>query len=198
MLPEHIDEDGRYQVLADETRGLYLLLVTADMLERPVPFTPLWAIPCGDYETYLALRRWLSVRRDRWQGWGELAEALGHEAFDRHMRALIGAEPLQHAIATVVQNTHDPLELLLGEQVESVAGRGVEILYRHRFASADARAGFDRWFGTRRNFLAVEELLKVGYARGTRALGALLDELAAQPTPKRQRRRGRRHARAAA
>jgi hypothetical protein len=62
MLPEYIDQNEHYRILCDDRRGFWTLLVSADMLGRGVPFTPLWAQECTDEATLACLCRWLDVR----------------------------------------------------------------------------------------------------------------------------------------
>ena len=191
MLLTHIDPNARHTFAADRRNGFHLLFVTTDMLKQSY-FEPHWVREAGDERSFAALLRWTSVRRDQWQAWGRLAEAIGREAFYQHMRDLMTAEPIAECTGTVVQRQDDIREIVLGEMLAGTDGVVIEELYRHRFASAAARDRFYDWFYTDRNCDSVAALLQIGYNQGTAALGRALDALAddgaAQPGGKKSRK----------
>lgn len=181
MLPAIIDRNEHFQIILDDTRGFHALLVTADQLGGSNPMVPLWVGTCLDSATLSALARWLGFRRDQWQGWGMLADRIGHKAFAQHMHEMIVAEPLENVVGTTMTLQADPREVTIGEQLQDSFRMRTELIYRHRFVSAAMRNRFDRWLHTGDNFHALEGLVHLAYSQGTKALGLELDRLAAAP-----------------
>ncbi len=175
MFLQTIDAQDRHQVLIDDRNGFYLLF--ADMREVGLdrPFTPHWVAETADRGTLEAATRWFARRRDRWQAWGALAEAVGHATFDRHMRSLIAADPFENVVGSFVHIADDPCEILLGEVLEGPHGARQEVLYRHRFEHAAARRRFCAWFDADRNFQRLDAIVALGYQKGAVAVAAALD-----------------------
>lgn len=192
MLTSYIAQDEFYKFVIDRRSGLRIVFTSQEMMERKGQVEPLWHREAGDQRSFEALIRWAGVRRAKWQIWGELAETIGRDAFYQHMRDLMAAEPVVECTGTVVQRQEDPCELVMGEMMHGITGIQVEELYRHRFASPQARDSFYDWFFTDRNCGLAAALLQIGYSHGTSALGDALDEIAAQggkPLSRAERRR---------
>lgn len=192
MLPTHIEENEFYTFAVDQRRGHHVVFATQEMMTRNGSVEPLWHREAGDERSLRALRRWVGVRRDRWQEWGRLAECIGTAAFYQHMRDLMAAEPVEECTGTVVQHGDDPQEIILGEMMHGLRGVHIETLYRHRFVSPAARSSFFDWFYTDRNCDLAAGLLQVAYSKGTAELGRRLDELVAdlqKPLSRAERRR---------
>lgn len=197
MLPPFIDNTERYRFVIDRRNTLCIVFATQAMLEANGPVTPLWHREAGDARSLDALIRWVAVRRDRWQEWGRLAEALGAEAFYAHMRERMAVEPIAERTATIVQRQDDPNEILIGEMMHGPQGLFVEPLYVHRFATPEALAAFYDWFNAEQNYQDVEGLVRVAFGEGTAVLGGILDKIAASTGSAITRAERRRRAKAA-
>ncbi|MFD1033542.1 hypothetical protein ACFQ15_02660 [Sphingomonas hankookensis] len=180
MFLQTIDMHDRHQVLIDDRTSLYLLFADTHEVGLGRPFTPHWVAEMADRRTLEAATRWFARRRDRWQAWGALARAVGHATFDRHMRALIAADPFENVVATFVHIADDPCEILLGEVLEGPHGTRQEVLYRHRFKHAAARRRFCTWFDADRNFERIDAIVALGYEKGAVAVAAAIDDIASE------------------
>jgi len=198
MLQAHIEENEKYSFVVDRRDRLMIVLVTQDMLTVQGAVEPLWHREAGDDRSLNALLRWVAVRRARWQEWGALAQAIGRSAFYMHMRDLMAAEPVSEVVGTVVQPQEDPCEIAMGEMTQGPAGMCIEVLYRHRFSTDQARNNFFDWFYMDENHKLAEALLQIGYCEGTSALGEALDQIAARASEPLSRAERRRRAKAIA
>ena len=195
MIPARINADAeQHFFLRDERNGFHVVFVSREA-KKQNPFMPHWVGPCGDKESLDAMVRWMAVRRDQWQAWGELAEHIGGQAFAKHMDTLLKSEPLVRVEAALIQRQDDPTKVGIGEMTYGPAGTRLEILHVHRFQSETACEAFHDWFNTGKNHRQVGAIVEVAYSLGTDELGATLDEIAAEhlATPKRAprgRRRG--------
>ncbi len=175
MFLQTIDMHDRHQVLIDDRTSFYLLFADTREVGLGRPFTPHWVGEMADRRTLEAATRWFARRRDCWQAWGALAQAVGHAAFNRHMTALIAADPFENVVASFVHFADDPCEILLGEMLEGPHGTRQEVLYRHRFEHAAARTRFCTWFEADRNFERIDAIVALGYQKGAVAVAATLD-----------------------
>lgn len=204
MIPARIDADTEnHTFLRDERAGFHLVFVSRESRKQN-PFTPHWVGTCGNGESLEAMVRWMAVRRDQWQAWGELAERIGPQAFAKHMDDLLKAEPLVRVEGALIQRQDDPTQLGLGEMLTGPKGVRLEVLHVHTFRSAEACQAFHDWFHSGRNHQTAGALLSIAYSAGTDELGAALDDIAAErlatPTraPRGRRRGGRSRQRALA
>jgi hypothetical protein len=188
MLPINIEEDETYKFVVNRERSLCIVFARPEMTIVNGPVEALWHREAADERSLRALIRWAGVRRARWQDWGRLAEEIGREAFYQHMRDLMATEPPAECTGTVVQREDDPQEIVMGEMMHGAAGIHVEELYRHRFPSSAARDAFYDWFCTGRNCDLAADLLQIGFSQGTAALGEVLNEIAAGPLGRAERR----------
>ena len=198
MLPTYIEVNEKYRFVIDNRNSLCVIFATQAMMNAKVPTEPLWHREAGNDESMRALVRWVGIRRAHWQEWGRLAEAIGRDAFYRHMHDLMTAEPPALCTGTVVQRQADPREIAIGEMMHGPAGLHLEMLCRHRFASPAACDRFYEWFLTDRNCDLADPLLQIAYSQGTAALGQVLDELATDGAKPLSRAERRRQAKAAA
>lgn len=183
MLPKKIDYDGPY-VFKGAPDRLHIVFASREaFLETPVK--ALWAREVANLRTLLALQRWVAVRRDLWEDWGRLAETDNRDAIVAHMEKLLAEQPIGEVMGTIVRRIDGDDRLIsLGEMVFGAGGLRMEELYRHRFATAQARDRFLDWFHTGDNMQAAEELVHVGFCLGTDAVGRALDRIAVE-MPKR-------------
>lgn len=177
MFLQTIDAHDRHQVLIDDRNGFYLLFADTHVVGLGRPFTPHRVGEMADRRTLEAAVRWFARRRDRWQAWGALAKAVGYATFDRHMRALIAAEPFETVSGTFVHIAEDPCEILLGEVLDGPNGTRQDVLHQHRFTSAAARRRFCTWFDADRNFEQIGAIVLLGYQTGAVAVAAALDDI---------------------
>lgn len=199
MLQDRIDNDEHYRILIDHRNPLRIVLATQAMLEAKGPVEPLWDREAGDARSMAALLRWVAIRRDRWQEWGQLAEALGPAAFYQHMRERMDAEPPAECIGTMVTRLDDAHEIAISESMHGPHGLFYQPLYVHRFVSPGARDRFYDWMYCDDNIHAVDALARLGYADGALALGKALDRIAEdRPAGNRAERRRRAKAEAKA
>ena len=180
MFLQTIDEHERHQLLIDDRNGFYLLFADTHEIGLGRPFTPHWVREMADGRTLEAATRWFARRRDRWQAWGALAQAVGHAAFDRHIATLLAADPLEAVVGSIVHIAEDPCEILLGEMLEGPHGTRQEMLYRHRFESAAARGRFCAWFDVDCNIERTDAIVALGYRKGAGAVATALDEIASE------------------
>jgi hypothetical protein len=197
MLPTHIENEN-YRFVIYNRNPLCILFASQAMINARVPTESLWHREAANKESMRALARWVGVRRASWQEWGRLAEAIGRDAFYRHMHDLMIAEPPALCTGTVVQRQDDPREIAMGEVTHGASGMRFEVLYRHRFASPAASDRFYDWFLTDRNCDLADSLLQIAYSKGTAALGKILDDLAAETAKPLNGAERRRRAKAAA
>lgn len=192
MLLSHIDNTEPYRFVIDRRNTLCIVFATQAMLEFNGPVAPLWHREAGNAQSLDALIRWVAVRRDRWQEWGRLAEALGREEFYQHMRQRMEAEPPALCTGTVVQCQDDPVEVMFGGMMHGPQGLFLEPLYTHRFASPEARDSFYGWLWSDGNHELADSLVHIAFTAGTAELGRELDRIAADPKPlsRAERRRG--------
>lgn len=191
MLPSYIDNTEPYRFVIDRRNTLCIVFATQAMLTTNGPVVPLWHREAGDARSLNVLIRWIAVRRDRWQEWGRLAEALGAEGFYAHMRERMAAEPIAECTGTVVKRRDDPVEILISDLMHGPHGIFLEPLYLHRFATPEAREAFYDWFLAGDNHESIEALVGVAFSDGTAVVGALLDRLA-ETAPAPLKRAGRR------
>ncbi|KQN92144.1 hypothetical protein ASE90_05295 [Sphingomonas sp. Leaf67] len=178
MIPHTIDPATEtYFFKMSALRGHHMLFVTQAM-ETQNPCTPLWVGACPDERSLNAFARWLAVRRDEWAAWGRQVESTGYEAFDRYLRARIGAEPYGEADATIVRIAQGSREVIIGQSVSGPFGYGEEMLYRHVFRTPKARKRFLAWLDRDGSLSRMHELVALAFHRGTAALGEALDEIA--------------------
>lgn len=192
MLQDRIDNSEQYRILIDHRNPLCIVLASQAMLEADGPVDPLWHREAGDARSMDALLRWMAIRRDRWQEWGQLAESLGRPAFYAHMRERMEIEPPAECIGTMVTRLDDAHEIAISESMHGPQGLFYQLLYVHRFKSADARDRFYEWLYSDDNIHAVDALAQLGYADGAIALGKALDRIVAvKPAGNRAERRRR-------
>ena len=196
MLMNHIDEDEKYQFVANTGDRLHLVFATRETIEQVGRVKmPLWSREAGDDRTLRAMVRWAAQHRAQWQEWGRLAEAIGHDGFREHIDRLWAEEPPALTLGETVTVDEDPAVLVLGEMVDGPDHHRFQTLYAHRFPSAEIRTRFLTWFYAGRNSDVIQQLVGIAYAQGTAALGAVLNDLAANAAAgkaPRGRRRGRR------
>lgn len=204
MIPRRIDADAEnHFFLRDERQGFHLVFVSREA-KKQNPFMPHWVGPCGNAESLEAMVRWMAVRRDQWQAWGELAERIGHQAFARHMDDLLKAEPLVRVEAALIQRQADPTQIGIGEMTAGPDGMRLEVLHVHTFRSVEACDAFHDWFNSGGHHELTADLVGLAFACGTDELDAVLDDIAAdwleQPrrAPRGRRRGGRGRQRAMA
>ncbi|WP_164518856.1 hypothetical protein [Sphingomonas sp. ABOLG] len=193
MFLQTIDAHDRHQVLIDDRNGFYLLFADTHEVGLGRSFTPHWVGEMADRRTLEAAVRWFARRRDRWQAWGALAKAVGHATFDRHMRALIAAEPFETVSGTFVHIAEDPCEILLGKVLDGSNGTRQDVLHQHRFTSAAARQRFCTWFDADRNFEQIGAIVLLGYQTGAVAVATALDDIARDAAAAGVRARRKRH-----
>lgn len=153
------DNDEHYRILIDNRNPLRILLATQAMLRWPDPSPP-WHREAGDAGSMDALLRWVAIRRDRWQEWGQLAEDLGPSAFYQHMRERTEAEPPAECIDTMVTRLDAAHEIAIPESMHGPQGPFHQPLYVHRFASSAARDRFYDWMYSDDNGNAVDALAR--------------------------------------
>lgn len=193
MLLPHIDNTEHYLIISHR-ESFSLRLVTQTMLKQTSRVDALWHRVAGDTASFDALLRWCAIRRDRWQEWGQIAEALGRDTFAEHMRERMDAEPVGVCLGTLVRRMADPREILLSDAMQGPQGMFEEPLATHRFASPTVRDRFFEWLFTDDNIDQLNSLSSLGYREGAVALGKSLDEIAATPaapSPANRRRRSR-------
>ncbi len=192
FLPRSIGEHEPVDFMLDDRgQGFNLLFVTAAMMTQS-PFTPMWVVDCRDRETLHAVARWAAVRRQRWADWATLFATLGSRHFDVYMRQLLADEPAMHVTATKMRFDDRANEVVFSQILEN--GRNVrsEEVVRHRFASADEFNTFRRWLNADGIAEGAEQLVSLAFAKGTKAFGATLDELARPKMSKALSRQQRR------
>lgn len=179
MLPVSLDDNEIYEVLSDNRQGFNLVLVHKEMPEGAAVLKPLWVFPCGDQRSLDAASHWCLVRRALWESWGALAEEQGSNALRDHMAELMAQEPIGEVVGTIVQADREPRVLNLGELLMTADGCQKQILYRHRFSTPGKRKRFFDWFGRNMNNGSSERLMDLGTQRGTAAIAASLEQIAA-------------------
>jgi len=200
MLQDRIDNTEPYRIVIDGNTPLRLVLASQAMLEQGGMIEPLWHRDAGDIRSFNALLNWTAIRRDRWQEWGQLAEALGRPAFYQHMRERMEIEPVAECIGTMVTRLDDAQEIAISESMHGPNGLFYQPLYVHRFESSAARDRFYDWMYSDENVSAIDALTILGYADGAIALGDALDRIASVPTvgARAERRRRSKETRKAA
>lgn len=181
MLPTAIDCNERFRFLTDTRQGHYLLFATTEMITQQGGRAPLWHMECADQKSVEAALRWVEFRRDQWPAWGAMVTTKGFNTFRKHLAKLMKKEPIEAVLAGVVQKLADPCEIALGH----LLGRGdnlrTDIVYRHRFATAEVRRRFFKWFNRGLESSKADELIAIGFKSGTTALSEALDDIAGDP-----------------
>ena len=189
MIQAYIDKNVQHEFQRDDKYGCHMVFVSQDMLNSGTVFNPHWAREFGNLESRQAMCRWTSHRRDQWQAWGELAEAIGRDAFYKHMEQMMAAEPPELVRGNIIQRCDDDTDVILGEMLQSQQGRiRMEELHRHRFADAATRDRFYEWLYAGDVNLLSRCLVNMIYSEGTAAVSEALDAAAANWKPKRRRR----------
>ncbi len=179
MLVPKIDDNEPYRFFIDDHNPLRLVLATSAMLDATEPMEPLWQREAGDARSFLALSRWIFLRRDRWPEWGQLAENLGRKFINQHMRKRMELEPICENVGASVASKDHPDEVVFYDNFHGPQGLFAEPIATHRFATPSARAQFFEWLYTDENILVLNNLAEIAYLHGTVALGEMLDKLAA-------------------
>lgn len=182
MLPTSIDCNERFKFLTDTSQGYYLLFATSEMLSQRGGTAPLWHMECADQSSMDAALRWVEIRRDLWPAWGAMVITKGFPTFRKHLAKLMKKEPIEAVCACVVQKLADPCELALGQLLGGNLGVRTEIVYRHRFATVEARDRFFKWFNRNLDSSKLDELVAVGFKSGTTQLSDALDDIAGDPS----------------
>lgn len=182
MLPTSIDYNERFKFLTDTRQGHYLLFATTEMLSQSGGRAPLWHMECADQRSMEAALRWVEIRRSEWPTWGAMVTTKGFPFFRRHIAKLMKRQPIEAVLACVVQKLVDPCEVGIGQLLGGDSGVRTEIVYRHRFATAEARKRFFSWFNRNLDSSKVDELLAVGFKSGTTGLADALDDIAGDPS----------------
>lgn len=180
MLPNSIDCNERFKFLTDTRQGYYLLFATAEMLAQTGGRAPLWHMECADRNSMDAALRWVEIRRNLWPAWGAMITKKGFEPFRKHLAKLMRKEPIELILASVVKKLADPCEIALGQLMDGTRGVRTEIIYRHRFATAEARNRFFKWFVP--DMMKIDDVIAVGFNSGTTALSEALDDIANDPS----------------
>ena len=128
-----------------------------------------------------AALRWVEIRRDRWPAWGAMITTKGFSTFRKYLAKLMKNEPIEAVIGSVVQSLADPCEIALGQLLDGSKGIRTEIVYRHRFATAEARRRFFKWFTRTFSSANLDPLIEIGFKSGTTALSDALDDIAGDP-----------------
>lgn len=182
MLPRIIDNTEKYSFMASRNGRLSIGFASAEAFARVGEIPVLWAQEVPDERTLLAMLRWVAVRRHLWDAWGRLAEAVGQQAFGRHMERLLTENPIGEVTGTLVHKVEDDdRAIVLGEVLSTRTGLKTDQLYRHRFGSTLARQRFFDWLYTSDNLSAAEELVLIGFNMGTDAVAEALETIAALP-----------------
>lgn len=138
---------------------------------------PVWQHETPTVRLLDAMIRWLSLRRDRWDAWGRLAELVGPPAIVKHMRQEMAAEPVATRPCTVIQYPDDPTYLLIGEMTHGAHGFAVQPLHQHRFATAAARERFRNWLDMSGDE-GLDALLRGTLLAGATSVAAAIDRIA--------------------
>ncbi len=181
MLSKIIDNNvTKYLFMASPDR-LSLVFARRTAFAQENPVQALWVRAVADTRTLLSLQRWVAVRRDMWEVWGRLAEAVGPASIVSHMEKLLDESPVGEVTGTIVhRDESDACVLSLGETLFGHGGLQMEELYRHRFASPEMGDRFFEWFYTGDNMGAAEVLVHIGFNAGTDAVGELMDRIAVE------------------
>lgn len=181
MLPRIIDQNaGDHAVLADRKGGRFHVLFVSRRELKNNPFHPHWVRECASEAVMNGLIRWFAARRDRWQEWGDKAEAIGIDAFWDHMEGVLAAEPLALVQGVMVRELADPYEVGIGELLIGKDGPRCETLYVHRFASVELCASFLYWYRREGVYGPLGEMVQFAWSYGTDELGDLMEEVTAQ------------------
>ena len=182
MLPNSIHCNERFKFLTDTRQGYCLLFATTEMLSQRGGRAPLWHMECADQRTLDAALRWVEIRRDQWPAWGAMVTTKGFPAFRRHITKFMKKEPIEAVLASVVQKVEDPCEIALGHVLSGKKGVRTEIVCHHRFATAEGRNRFFKWFDGGADSRKVDQLIDVGFKFGLTALSTALDDIAGDPS----------------
>ncbi len=189
MIQAHIEKNLHHEFQLDDKYGLHMIFVSQDMLGTGKVFNPHWAREFANRASREAVCRWTSHRRDQWQAWGELAEAIGRDAFYKHMEQMMAAEPPELVAGNVVHRCDDDTDVILGEMLHGrQGGTRIEGLHRHRFADAATRDRFYDWLYAGDIQLLSKCLINMIYAEGTAAVSEAIDGALANWKPKRSGR----------
>ena len=178
MLPTYVHCNEHFKFLTDTRQGYYLLFATAKMLLQKGGVEPLWHMQFADHNSMTAGLRWVEIRRDQWPAWGAMITTKGFNAFRRHLAKLMKKDPIEAILASVVQKFADPCEIGLGQLLGGDNGVRTEIVYRHRFATPQAKSRFFKWFNRHLASSKVDEFITLGFESGTAALSNALDDIA--------------------
>jgi hypothetical protein len=177
MLPVSFDDNAAYAVLADCRKGFYLVFVTKEMLDQ-TKIEPLWVFASGNKRSMNAASRWLSVRRGKWQEWGELAQMEGRAALSKHLAELMEKEPIGEVQSNVILGNPGSRSIGLGEMLVTNFGLREEILYEYRFSTFGKSQRFFEWLYSEEGNEGLVHLIDLAMAQGTAPLAIKLEEIA--------------------
>lgn len=167
-----------YRFAIDPRNPLRIIFEEQEIFAPERAGEPAWQYEAPTLRLLDAMIRWLALRRERWNAWGELAECVGSPALDDHMRRTMTVEPVATRPCTVIEYSDDPTDLLIGEMTHGAQGFAVAPLHQHRFATGAARERFRDWIN-RNGDDGLDALVSDKLLEGPAALDASIDGIAA-------------------